>query len=151
VTIRDSSQFEVSVCTLTGGNTLSRDTVIRNSLGTTAKINFSGAVQVYQSAPHERQVFLADTVTGPAFMSQIGRDVATAVDAAAVRTAIGAAPLGSPWKDPVRVATTANITLSGTQTIDGVAVVAGECLFHDVPCGGLIGEETGELAAKFSG
>lgn len=29
------------------------------------------------------------------------------------------------WKESVRVATTANITLSGTQTIDGVAVVAG--------------------------
>jgi hypothetical protein len=33
---------------------------------------------------------------------------------------------GLAWKDAVRVATTANITLSGTQTIDGVAVVAGE-------------------------
>ena len=30
------------------------------------------------------------------------------------------------FKAPVRVATTANITLSGTQTIDGVAVVAGD-------------------------
>ena len=29
------------------------------------------------------------------------------------------------WKESVRVATTANITLSGAQTIDGVAVVAG--------------------------
>lgn len=29
------------------------------------------------------------------------------------------------WKNPVRVGTTANITLSGAQTIDGVAVVAG--------------------------
>lgn len=32
---------------------------------------------------------------------------------------------GLTWKNPVLVATTANITLSGTQTIDGVAVVAG--------------------------
>ena len=31
---------------------------------------------------------------------------------------------GLHWKDSVRVATTANITLSGTQTIDGIAVVA---------------------------
>lgn len=30
------------------------------------------------------------------------------------------------WKDPVRAATTANITLSGEQTIDGVSVVAGD-------------------------
>lgn len=33
---------------------------------------------------------------------------------------------GYKWKDPVRVATTANITLSGAQTIDGVAVAAGD-------------------------
>lgn len=33
---------------------------------------------------------------------------------------------GLDWKPSVRVATTANITLSGTQTIDGVAVVAGD-------------------------
>jgi hypothetical protein len=32
---------------------------------------------------------------------------------------------GITWKNAVRVATTVNITLSGTQTIDGVAVVAG--------------------------
>lgn len=30
------------------------------------------------------------------------------------------------WKPPVRVATTANITLSGTQTIDGVSIAAGQ-------------------------
>lgn len=39
---------------------------------------------------------------------------------------LDAAVQGFKWKDPVRVATTANITLSGTQTIDGVAVVAGD-------------------------
>lgn len=33
---------------------------------------------------------------------------------------------GLHWKDPARVATTANITLSGTQTIDGVSVVIGD-------------------------
>jgi hypothetical protein len=33
---------------------------------------------------------------------------------------------GLSWKVAVRVATTANITLSGTQTIDGVSVVAGD-------------------------
>lgn len=33
---------------------------------------------------------------------------------------------GLKWKDPVRCATTANITLSGTQAIDGVTVVAGD-------------------------
>ena len=33
---------------------------------------------------------------------------------------------GYKWKEPVRAATTANIVLSGAQTIDGVAVVAGD-------------------------
>ncbi|NOT66361.1 MAG: head decoration protein [Methylotenera sp.] len=33
---------------------------------------------------------------------------------------------GYKWKEPVRVATTANITLSGIQTIDGIAVIAGD-------------------------
>lgn len=33
---------------------------------------------------------------------------------------------GLDWKASVRAATTANITLTGTQTIDGVALVAGE-------------------------
>lgn len=33
---------------------------------------------------------------------------------------------GFDWKDSVRAATTANITLSGAQTIDGVAVTAGQ-------------------------
>lgn len=33
---------------------------------------------------------------------------------------------GRQFKDGVRVATTANITLSGTQTIDGISVVAGD-------------------------
>lgn len=37
-----------------------------------------------------------------------------------------AAVQGYSWKAPVRAATTANITLSGAQTIDGVAVVAGD-------------------------
>ena len=33
---------------------------------------------------------------------------------------------GVKWKDQVRAATTANITLTGTQTVDGVAVVAND-------------------------
>ena len=33
---------------------------------------------------------------------------------------------GYKWKEPARAATTANITLSGAQTIDGVSVIAGD-------------------------
>lgn len=37
-----------------------------------------------------------------------------------------AAQMGWSWKQPVRAATTANITLSGLQTIDGVSIVAND-------------------------
>jgi hypothetical protein len=44
----------------------------------------------------------------------------------ATKNYVDNALVGLSWKRPVRVATTANITLSGTQTIDGIAVVAGD-------------------------
>jgi hypothetical protein len=45
---------------------------------------------------------------------------------AATKAYVDAAALAivTSWKAPVKVATTANITLSGTQTIDGISVVA---------------------------
>jgi len=42
------------------------------------------------------------------------------------KTEVDSLVTGLDFKQSVRVATTANITLSGTQTIDGVAVVAGD-------------------------
>lgn len=50
----------------------------------------------------------------------------TADTDAATKAYVDAARAGLDVKMSVRVATTANITLSGTQTIDGVAVVAGD-------------------------
>ena len=45
---------------------------------------------------------------------------------AATKAYVDATKQGLDIKDSVRAATTANITLSGTQTIDGVAVIAGD-------------------------
>lgn len=45
---------------------------------------------------------------------------------AVTKAQLDAMAQGFKWKDPVRAATTANITLSGAQTIDGVSVVAGD-------------------------
>lgn len=45
---------------------------------------------------------------------------------AATKAYVDAVKTGLDIKDSVRATTTANITLSGTQTIDGVAVIAGE-------------------------
>ena len=44
---------------------------------------------------------------------------------AATKAYVDAARLGLDVKDSVRVATTANITLNGTQTVDGISLVAG--------------------------
>jgi hypothetical protein len=50
----------------------------------------------------------------------------TAAQDAATKAYVDATKQGLDVKDSVRVATTANITLSGTQTIDGVSLVAGD-------------------------
>ena len=50
---------------------------------------------------------------------------ATSPQDAVTKAQLDAAVQGFKWKEPVRVATTGNITLSGAQTIDGVAVAAG--------------------------
>lgn len=50
----------------------------------------------------------------------------TADNDAVTKAYVDATKTGLDFKDSVRVATTANITLSGTQTIDAIAVVAGD-------------------------
>jgi phage-related tail fiber protein len=50
----------------------------------------------------------------------------TADSDAATKAYVDATRQGLDVKDSVRVATTANITLSGTQTIDGISVIAGD-------------------------
>lgn len=50
----------------------------------------------------------------------------TAAQDAATKAYVDAARQGLDVKDSVRAATTANITLSATQTVDGVALVAGD-------------------------
>lgn len=56
------------------------------------------------------------------------QNLADAVDPqdAVSKAQLDAAVQGWKWKEPVRAASTANITLSGAQTIDGVSVVAGD-------------------------
>jgi hypothetical protein len=50
----------------------------------------------------------------------------TAAQDAATKSYVDAIAQGIKWKQSVRVATTANITLSGPQTIDGVSAIAGD-------------------------
>lgn len=66
----------------------------------------------------------ADVAWGTYKITGLG-DPTNAQDAA-TKAYVDAVKTGLDVKDSVRVATTANITLSGTQTVDGVAVVAGD-------------------------
>ena len=51
---------------------------------------------------------------------------ATSAQQPATKAQLDAAIFGLKWKDSVRAASTANLTLSGAQTIDGVSVIAGD-------------------------
>jgi hypothetical protein len=59
-------------------------------------------------------------------LSTVAETHTTLVSALAAKTYIDNTRSGLEVKDSVMVATTANITLSGTQTIDGIAVTAGQ-------------------------
>lgn len=50
----------------------------------------------------------------------------TSAQDAATKAYVDASAVGIDWKPAVRVASTGNLTLSGTQTIDGVALSAGD-------------------------
>lgn len=71
---------------------------------------------------------MAAPTTSVSFNSQKITNLAapTSPDDAATKAYVDASRLGLDVKDSVRVATTADITLSGTQTIDGVSVIAGD-------------------------
>lgn len=67
---------------------------------------------------------LTGTPTAPT--ASLGTNTSQIATMAAVNAAVDAARSGLDAKASVRVATTGNISLTGTQTIDGVAVVAGD-------------------------
>ena len=90
---------------------------------TAAKIsNFGPQVRINRldqmAAPTSEVAFNAQKITGLADPTA-PQDAATKAYVDAVRT-------GLDIKDSCRAATTANITLSGTQTVDGVVLIAGD-------------------------
>ena len=84
----------------------------------------SGGVQVTASAT---ELNLLDGITAiDTDLSTTAGTHTTLVSALAAKTYIDNTRSGLEVKDSVVVATTGNITLSGTQTIDGIAVTAGQ-------------------------
>ena len=84
----------------------------------------SGAVSVNTSIARVNSPAFTGTPTAPT--ATAGTNTTQIATTAFVTAAVDAARSGLDVKDSVRVATTANITLSGTQTIDGIALVAGD-------------------------
>lgn len=97
-------------------------------LGSTAV----GAATRFARADHVHAMPRLDQAANPttavAMNSQrlTGLATPTADTDAATKAYVDAMAQGLTWKASVRAATTANITLSGTQTIDGVAVIAND-------------------------
>jgi len=75
-----TANFEIGIGTVTDAtpDTLSRDTVLNNSLGTTAKINFSGTLDVFCTMPASKSVYL-DSAGDPVGAASAGFALAMAV------------------------------------------------------------------------
>ena len=111
-----TSSSLTSVGTITTG-TWSATNIALGKGGTNASLTAVNGGIVYSTASA-----MAITAAGTS-----GQALLSAGAAAPVWTTLSLTDLPDAWvKKSVRVATTASITLSGTQTIDGVAVVAGD-------------------------
>ena len=75
-----TNNFEIGIGTVTDAtpDTLARTTVLNNSLGTTAKINFSGTLDVFCTMPASKTVYLDSTGT-PVGAASAGFALAMAV------------------------------------------------------------------------
>ena len=114
---------DVVAGTLTPSKTLVADSNSTVDIIKTNALHLSG-VQVTSSAA---ELNLLDGITAiDTDLSTTAGTHTTLVSALAAKTYIDNTRSGLEVKDSVVVATTANITLSGTQTIDGIAVTAGQ-------------------------
>ena len=80
INAQGTSNWEVGIGTVTDAtpDTLARDTVLNNSVGSTAKINFSGTLDVFCTMPASKSVYLDSTGT-PVGAASAGFALAMAV------------------------------------------------------------------------
>lgn len=117
----------------TGNPTIDLDTVTvgSNTTGGSTKITVDGYGRVTNTSQASLSDISAPTATWSAGAQLLQSSATPAgsndlTNKLYVDNAIANARLAADSKDSVRVATTADIALTGTQTIDGVAVVAGD-------------------------
>ena len=123
-----SSTAELNYVAVTPGSLTPSKALVADSNSTinTVKTNalWLSGTQVTSTAA---ELNLLDGMTAiDTDLSTVAGTHTTLVSALAAKTYIDNTRSGLEVKDSVVVATTANITLSGTQTIDGVAVTAGQ-------------------------
>lgn len=132
--VATSAQLAAAVTDETGSGSLvfaTSPTLVTPNIGAATGASLTGTVGnlVITAFAGNNNVNLVPTGTGTVDVASKRitslADPTQAQDAA-TKAYVDAVKTGLDIKDSVRVATTANITLSGTQTIDGVAVIAGE-------------------------
>ena len=122
-TTAELNYVDVTPGTLTAGKTMVVDGTSSIDTVKTYSFYLSGT-QVTSTAT---ELNLLDGITAiDTDLSTVAGTHTTLVSALAAKTYIDNTRSGLEVKDSVVVATTANITLSGTQTIDGIAVTAGQ-------------------------
>ena len=104
ITNTGTDEFEVGVGTVTDAatDTLSRDTVISNSLGTTAKINFTGGTSIFCTLPAKLTMSPVMEATGYVVTHASTLDEDQTLDSGV---------LAGP------------VTITGTQTVTGTLVI----------------------------
>jgi hypothetical protein len=109
---------------ITGGHSLATDVTISvDSANAVGKAYFNSVIGTSALARINTKLNLGGgTMLGALILNA---DPTTALGAA-TKNYVDNIATGLYWKQAARVATTANITLSGTQTIDGIAVIAGD-------------------------
>lgn len=110
---------------------LSNNRVMTSSAGAIVELAAITANKALASNSSGLPIASATTDTELGYVAGVTSAIQTQLNAKASTAYVDAAINGLSWKQPVLVATTANITLSGEQAIDGVTTSASRVLVKD--------------------